>query len=103
MTLDEFVKNLKTYDMNVDKRHKGNKEKNVGLKATKSYESDIDNDDLALISKNFKKLFKRGLNATKKLPPMKEKNLERPQSGGCFKCDKTDHQIKDCLMWELEW
>ena len=65
--------------------------------------SDIDDDDLSLISRNFKKLFKRGLNATKKSPPLKEKNPERSQNGGCFKCGKTDHQIKDCPMWELEW
>ena len=68
MTLDELVGNLKTYEMNVDKRGEGKKEKNLGFKATESDESDID-DDLALISKNFKKLLKRGLNASKKSPP----------------------------------
>lgn len=103
MSLDELVGNLKTYEMNVDKRGEGNKEKVLGLKATESDESDIDDDDLALISRNFKKLFKRGLNSTKKSPPLKEKNPERSQNGGCFKCGKTHHQIKDCPMWELEW
>ena len=66
MTLDELVENLKTYEMNVDKRGERNKEKGLGLKATESDESDIDDDDLALISRNFKKLLKRGLNASKK-------------------------------------
>ena len=95
MSLDELVGNLKTYEMNVDKRGEWNKEKGFGLKATESDESDIDDDDLALISRNFKKLFKMGLNSTKKAPPLKEKNPERSQNGGCFKCGKTDHQIKD--------
>ena len=103
MILDELFGNLKTYEMKIDKKGEGNKEKNFELKATKSDECDIDDNDLALISKNFKKLFKSLLNATKKAPPMKEKNLERPQSEGCFKCGKTDHQIKDCPMWKLEW
>ena len=77
MTLDELVGKLKTYEMNVDKRGEGNKEKNLGFKATESDESDIDNDDLALISKNFKKLLKRRLNASKKSPPQKVRNIER--------------------------
>ena len=42
MTLDELVGNLKTYEMNVDKRGEGKKEKNHGFKETKSDESYID-------------------------------------------------------------
>ena len=53
MSLDELVGNLKTYEMNVDKRGEGNKEKNLGFKTTESDEYDIDDDDLSLISKNF--------------------------------------------------
>ena len=86
MTLDELIENLKTYEMNVDKRGEGNKEKNLGSKATKSDESDIDDDDLTLIRRNFKKFLKRGFNSGKKTPPMKEKNVEKPQGRGCFKC-----------------
>jgi len=22
---------------------------------------------------------------------------------GCYKCGKTDHHIKDCPQWEIEW
>ncbi|XP_069145656.1 uncharacterized protein [Solanum lycopersicum] len=55
MSLDELVGNLKTYEMNVDKRSEGNKEKVLGLKATKSDESDIDDDDLALINRSSNK------------------------------------------------
>ena len=103
MTLDELFENLKTYEMNIDKRGEGNKEKILGHKSTESDESNIDDDDLDLISRKFKKLFKRVLNATKKSPPLQEKNPEQSQNGGCLKCGKTDHQIKDYPMWELEW
>ena len=58
MTLDELVGNLKTYEMNIDKRGEGNKEKNLGFKTTESDES-MDDDELALISRNFKKNSKR--------------------------------------------
>ncbi|KAG5584817.1 hypothetical protein H5410_045251 [Solanum commersonii] len=37
------------------------------------------------------------------VPPTKEKNSKKPQSGGYFKRGTTDHQIKDCPMWEVEW
>ena len=53
MTLDELVANVKIYEINVDKRGEGNKEKNLGFKTTESDEYDIDDDDLSLISKNF--------------------------------------------------
>ena len=45
--------------MNVDKRGEGEKEKNLGFKASQSDESYIDDDDLSVISKNFQKLLKR--------------------------------------------
>ena len=86
-----------------DKRGEENKEKNLGSKATESDESYIDDDDLALIRRNFKKFCKRGLNSRKKTPPTKEKIVEKPQNRGCFKCGQTYHQIKDCPMWEVEW
>ena len=22
---------------------------------------------------------------------------------GCYKCEKTDHQIRECPLWEIEW
>ena len=55
MTLDELVGNVKIYEMNSDKRGEGNKEKNLGFKATESDESYIDDDYLVLIRRNFKK------------------------------------------------
>ena len=61
----------------------------------------IDDEDLTLIRGNFMKLFKRGINSGKKSPPIKEKTIEKPQSGGCFNCGKIDHSIKDLPMWEV--
>ncbi|KAH0687960.1 hypothetical protein KY284_018513 [Solanum tuberosum] len=91
MTLDELEGNLKTYEMNVDKRSEGNKEKKIGLKATESDESDIDDEDLALISRNFKKLFKKG--------------HEFWQNGITHQREDYRETTKwrDCPMWEVEW
>ena len=103
MTFHELVGNLKTYEMNVNKKGEENKEKNLGFKETESNESDIDYEELAPISKNFKKLFERGMNYGKNSQSTKKKTTEKPQSGGCFNCNKIDHHIKECPMWEVEW
>ncbi|KAH0712161.1 hypothetical protein KY289_008120 [Solanum tuberosum] len=106
MTLDELVGNLKTYEMNVKstKRSECSKEKNLALKVTnENDESDLDEEDIVLISRNFMKICKKGMNFGKKSAPTKEKNIEKGQNGGCYKCGKTDLQIKDCPMWEVEW
>ncbi|KAH0715005.1 hypothetical protein KY284_007910 [Solanum tuberosum] len=95
-----------TTQMNVEstKRSECSKEKNLALKVTnENDESDLDEEDIALISRNFTKICKKGMNFGKKSAHTKEKNIEKGQNGGCYKCGKTDLQIKDCPMWEVEW
>lgn len=104
MTLDELVGNLETYEMNVEntKRSKGSKGKNLALKVTNEKDESIfDDEDIGLISKNFKKLFKKGMNLRKKPASTKERNTEKTKNSGCYKCGKIDHQINDCPMWEI--
>jgi len=92
--------------MNVDnnKRNEGSKDKNLALKVTESDESDLDDEYIALIRRNSKKLFKKGMNYVKKKSLNKDKSTENIQNGGCYKCGKTyHHQVKDCPMWDVEW
>ncbi|KAH0712167.1 hypothetical protein KY289_008126 [Solanum tuberosum] len=106
MIIDELVGNLKTYEMNVEstKISEGSKEKNLACKVTdENDESDLDEEDIALISRNFNKFLKKVINFGKKSTPTKKKNIEKGKIGGCYKCGKTDHQIEDCSMWEVEW
>ena len=75
MNLDKLVGNLKTYEMNVDETKMSwrNKDLIFSSKATESDESDLDDEDISMISENLKNLFKKGGNYEKKLPPCKEK------------------------------
>ena len=75
MTLDELVGNLKTYEMNVDnaKRGEGSKDKIFSFKTTESDKSNHDDEDIAVIRRNFKRLFKKSENYEKKAPQAKKR------------------------------
>ncbi|XP_070041375.1 uncharacterized protein [Nicotiana tomentosiformis] len=33
----------------------------------------------------------------------KARASEKKTNAGCYKCGKTDHMIKNCPLWEIEW
>ncbi|PHT86584.1 putative xyloglucan endotransglucosylase/hydrolase protein 26, partial [Capsicum annuum] len=98
MTLDKLVGNLRTYEMEVD----GNKEqktskKILALKASDSDEEiELDKEQIAFITKNLSKFFKK-----KKGTGSKKRSNNNPN--GYYKCGMTDHQIRECPLWEIEW
>lgn len=60
MTLDELVGNLKIYKMNMNNFKKvETKDKSLALKASESDDSDLDEEQLTFIIKNFRKFFKK--------------------------------------------
>jgi len=61
MTLDELVGNRKTYEMNMDdlKKEEMLNEKSMALKESDEEESDLDDEHMAFLAKNFKKFLKR--------------------------------------------
>ncbi|XP_070032444.1 uncharacterized protein [Nicotiana tomentosiformis] len=46
---------------------------------------------------------KRGKGPSRSGSYSKPKVPERQTNEGCYKCGKTDHHIKNCLQWEIEW
>ena len=56
-----------------------------------------------MISKNFRKLFKKDKNYGKKPSPTKENSSKKVPNEGCYKCGETDHEVKNCPMWKVEW
>ncbi|KAF3625716.1 Ribosomal protein S8 family protein [Capsicum annuum] len=90
--------NLRTYEMEVD----GNKEqktskKILALKASDSDEEiELDKEQIAFITKNLSKFFKK-----KKGTGSKKRSNNNPN--GYYKCGMTDHQIRECPLWEIEW
>jgi len=57
--------------------------------------SDLNEDDMAMFVKKFKKFFKKTKAGTRQKQPKRSKNIDRDQFTGCFKCGKMDHIIKN--------
>ena len=57
--------------------------------------SDLDDEDMAMITRKFKKFFKRAKENTRKKNSITCKNTDREQFSGCFKCGKLDHIVKN--------
>jgi len=60
--------------------------------------SDLDEEELAMITRRFKKLFKKVKENNKKKNLSKPRNNYREQLTGCFKCGKHDHIVKSCPL-----
>nr|XP_009600702.1 uncharacterized protein LOC104096101 [Nicotiana tomentosiformis] len=52
---------------------------------------------------DFKKYLRRGKGPSRSRSYSKSKVPEKQTNDGCYKCGKTDHYIKNCPQWEIEW
>ena len=98
--MDELIGNLITYELkkNQEKEIGGKrKERNLVLKATAS--DDFDDENIALITKRFTRMLKRGQTFQKKAF---QKPSENTKDQVCHKCGSPDHFIKFCPLWALE-
>jgi len=64
--------------------------------------SDLDEEEMAMITRKFKKFFKKAKKNTKKKNFSKPRNNDREQFSGCFKCGKHDHIVKKCPLLKEE-
>jgi len=64
--------------------------------------SDLDVEEMALISRKFKKFFKKAKENSKKKNFSKFKNNDREQFLGCFKCGKLEDIVKNCPLLKEE-
>ncbi|XP_070037165.1 uncharacterized protein [Nicotiana tomentosiformis] len=77
------------------------KERSLAVRITKG--SDLEDDEMAMITKDFKKYLRRGKGSSKSGSYSKSKAPDKQTNDGCYKCGKTDHHIKNCPLWEIEW
>ena len=97
---DELIGNLITYELkkNQEKEIGGKrKERNRVLKATTS--DDFEEENIALITKRFTRMLKRGQAFQKKTS---QKPSENTKDQVCHKCGSPDHFINFCQLWALE-
>ncbi|XP_070031941.1 uncharacterized protein [Nicotiana tomentosiformis] len=103
LPLDELIENLIAYKlrrqtMKMDVRKK---ERSLALRITEG--SDLEDDEMAMITKDFKKYLRRGKGSSRSRSYSKSKAPEKQTNNGCYKCGKTYHHIKNCHLWEIEW
>ena len=96
ITLDELVGNLLTYELrrNSQQKEEIRKDRGIALKVMEEDSSDLDVDEMAMITRRFKKANEN----SKKKNFSKFKNSDREQFSGCFKCGKLDHIVKNCPL-----
>ena len=100
LATNELIGNLITYELkkNQEKEIRGKrKERNLVLKATAS--DDFEDENIALITKRFTRMLKRGQAFQKKTS---QKPSENTKDQVCHKCGSPDHFIKFCPLWALE-
>ena len=100
LAMDELIGNLITYELkkNQEKEIRGKrKERNLVLKATAS--DDFEDENIALITKRFTRMLKRGQPFQKKAF---QKQSENTKEQVCHKCGSPDHFIKFCPLWAVE-
>jgi len=63
---------------------------------------DFDDEEMAMITRKFKKFFKKARENSKKKSIRKPRSSDRDQFTGCFKCGKYDHIIRNCPLLREE-
>ncbi|XP_070009529.1 uncharacterized protein [Nicotiana sylvestris] len=58
---------------------------------------------MSMITRDFKKYLMRGKGSSRGKTFNKPRAPEKQTNEGCYKCGKTDHIIKNCPQWEIEW
>jgi len=97
ISLNELIGNLQTQELrrNSQQQEETKKDRGIALKIIEEHSSEFDEEDMAMITRKFKKFFKKTKESIKKKHPSKFKNTDREQLTGCFNCGKFDHIVKN--------
>jgi len=97
LSLDELIENLQTHELkrNSQQQEENKKDRGIALKIMEEDSSELDEEGMAMITRNFKKFFKNTKEGTKRKHPSKFKNTDQEQFTGYFKCGKMDHIVKN--------
>ncbi|XP_070010867.1 uncharacterized protein [Nicotiana sylvestris] len=103
LKLDELIGNLIAYELRRQpmKMDASKKERSLALRVIEG--ADLEEDGMAMITKDFKKYLIRGKGSSKGASYIKPRVPEKQTNEGCYKCGKTDQHIKNYPQWEIEW
>jgi len=102
ISLDELIGNLQTYELRRSSQKKEERNRGLALKALEEDSSHVNEEEMAMITRKFKKFFKKTKENSKKKTFSKPKNTDREQFSWCFKCGKHDHIVKNCPLLKEE-
>jgi len=104
ITLDELIGNLQTYELrrNSQQKEEIKKDRGIALKVMEVDSSDLDVEEMAMITRKFNKFFKKAKENSKKKNFSKFQNSDRKQFSGCFKYGKLDHIVNNCPLLKEE-
>jgi len=104
ISLDELIGNLQTYELrrNSQQQEETKKDCGITLNVMEEDSSDLDDEDMDMLVRKFKKFFKKSKESIRKKHPSKFKNTDPEQFLGCFKCGKFDHIVKNCPQLKEE-
>jgi len=97
ISLDELIGNLQTYELrkNSQQKEEIKKDRGIALKVLEEESSDLEEEEMAMITRKFKKFFKKAKKENfKKKNFSRSRNNDREQFSRCFKCGKHDHIVK---------
>ncbi|XP_070022815.1 uncharacterized protein [Nicotiana sylvestris] len=103
LPLDELIGNLTAYELRRQtmKMDVPKKERSLALRIIDG--SDMEDNEMTMITKDFKKYPRRGKGSSRSESYNKAKAPEKTTNDGWYKCGKNDHMIKSCLLWKIEW
>jgi len=78
------------------------KDRGLVLKALEDDGSNFNDEDMAMITRKFKKFFMKARENSKKKNIRKPRSSDRDQFTGCFKCGKHDHIVKNYPLLKEE-
>ena len=104
ISLDELIGNLQTYELrrNSQQKEEIKKDRGIALKVLEEDSSDLDEEEMAMITQKFKKFFKKAKEKSKNRNFSRSRDNDREQFSGCFKCCKRDHIVKNCTLLKDE-
>jgi len=104
LSLDELIGNLQTYELRrtSQQQEETKKDRGLALKTVEEASSESDDEELAFMTRKFRKFFKKTKVGMKAKQPGRAKNNDREQFTGCYKCGKLDHIVKNCPQLKEE-
>ncbi|XP_070002488.1 uncharacterized protein [Nicotiana sylvestris] len=98
LRLDELIGNLTAYELRRQtmKMDTPKKERSLALRIAEG--SDLEDDEMFMITREFKKYLMRGKGSSRGTTFNKLRASEKQTNKGCYKCGKTDHMIKNCPL-----